>query len=99
MRLNIYWMGKELLIKSPFRGLMMWLGDTPLAPEKSGNVVAASVLAIQQADGPVQLIVPPDGTRSDSAWPLADGGLSQSRRIQESRSVFTLRLCCLVGLP
>ena len=32
--------------------------------DQSTNLVAASVAALQAADGPVQLIVPPEGTRS-----------------------------------
>lgn len=68
LRLNIYWMGKEQLFKPPFRGLMMWLGGIPVAREKSSNVVAASVLAIAQVDGPVQLIVPPEGTRDKTRY-------------------------------
>jgi 1-acyl-sn-glycerol-3-phosphate acyltransferase len=42
----------------------MWLGGIPVQREKSNNLVAASAQAIQVADGPVQLIVPPEGTRS-----------------------------------
>lgn len=68
LRLNVYWMGKEQLFRPPFRGLMMWLGGIPIAREKSSNVVAASVLAIQQVDGPVQLIVPPEGTRDKTRY-------------------------------
>ena len=68
LRLNIYWMGKEQLFKPPFRGLMMWLGGIPVAREKSSNVVAASVQAIAQVDGPVQLIVPPEGTRDKTRY-------------------------------
>ncbi|MBA3057430.1 MAG: lysophospholipid acyltransferase family protein [Gammaproteobacteria bacterium] len=68
LRLNIYWMGKEQLFKPPFRGLMMWLGGIPVAREKSSNVVADSVLAIGQVDGPVQLIVPPEGTRGKTRY-------------------------------
>lgn len=68
LRLNIYWMGKEQLFKPPFRGLMMWLGGISVAREKSSNVVAASVLAIGQVDGPVQLIVPPEGTRNKTRY-------------------------------
>ena len=68
LRLNVYWMGKEQLFKPPLRGLMMWLGGIPVAREKSNNLVAASVLAIQRADGPVQLIVPPEGTRNKTRY-------------------------------
>lgn len=64
LRLNIYWMGKEQIFKPPFRGLMMWLGGIPVRRESSNNLVAASVQAIRDADGPLQLVVPPEGTRS-----------------------------------
>jgi 1-acyl-sn-glycerol-3-phosphate acyltransferase len=64
LRLNIYWMGKEQIFKPPFRGLLMWLGGIPVNRESANNLVAASVLAIQAADGPLQLVVPPEGTRS-----------------------------------
>ena len=64
LRLNVYWMGKEQNFKPPFRGLMMWLGGIPVQREKSNNLVAASAQAISAANGPVQLIVPPEGTRS-----------------------------------
>ena len=64
LRLNIYWMGKEQIFKPPFRGVMMWLGGIPVRRESANNLVAASSQAIQAAEGPVQLIVPPEGTRS-----------------------------------
>nr|WP_315464457.1 lysophospholipid acyltransferase family protein [uncultured Rhodoferax sp.] len=64
LRLHIYWMGKEQIFKPPFRGLMMWLGGIPVRRESANNLVAASVAAIQAADGPLQLVVPPEGTRS-----------------------------------
>ncbi len=68
LRLNIYWMGKEQIFKPPFRGLMMWLGGIPVRREKASNLVAASAEAIIAADGPVQLIVPPEGTRSGTRF-------------------------------
>jgi 1-acyl-sn-glycerol-3-phosphate acyltransferase len=68
LRLNIYWMGKEQIFKPPFRGLMMWLGGIPVNRDKSSNLVAASIEAIQQADGPLQLVVPPEGTRSNTRY-------------------------------
>ncbi|MDE2417063.1 MAG: 1-acyl-sn-glycerol-3-phosphate acyltransferase [Burkholderiales bacterium] len=64
LRLNIYWMGKEQIFRPPFRGLMQWLGGIPVNRQQVSNVVAASVEAIAAADGPLQLIVPPEGTRS-----------------------------------
>ncbi len=68
LRLHIYWMGKEEIFKPPFRGLMMWLGGIPVHREKSTKLVAASVEAINAADGPLQLIVPPEGTRSGTRF-------------------------------
>ena len=68
LRLNIYWMGKESIFKPPFRGLMMWLGGIPVDRSQSNNLVAASADAIRAADGPVQLIVPPEGTRSKTRY-------------------------------
>ena len=68
LRLNIYWMGKTQLFRPPFRGLMMWLGGIPVQRESANNLVAASVAAMQAADGPVQLIVPPEGTRNRARY-------------------------------
>jgi 1-acyl-sn-glycerol-3-phosphate acyltransferase len=68
LRLNVYWMGKESIFKPPFRGLMMWLGGIPVRRDSSNNLVAASIEAIKAADGPLQLIVPPEGTRSKARY-------------------------------
>jgi 1-acyl-sn-glycerol-3-phosphate acyltransferase len=68
LRLNIYWMGKEQIFKPPFRGVMMWLGGIPVNRQSANNLVAASAEAIVAADGPVQLIVPPEGTRSKARY-------------------------------
>jgi len=68
LRLNVYWMGKTSLFKPPFRGLMMWLGGIPVDRGQSNNLVAASSAAIIQAAGPLQLIVPPEGTRSGTRY-------------------------------
>ena len=68
LRLNPYWMGKQSIFKPPFRGLMMWLGGIPVNREQSTNLVAASSQALADADGPLQLIVPPEGTRSKARY-------------------------------
>ncbi|MCJ7800633.1 MAG: lysophospholipid acyltransferase family protein [Polaromonas sp.] len=68
LRLTVYWMGKEQIFRPPFRGLMLWLGGLPVDRDKSGNLVAASVQAIQAAKGPLQLIVPPEGTRGKTRY-------------------------------
>ena len=68
LRLTVYWMGKEQIFRFPFRGLMMWLGGIPVQRETSNNLVAASVEAIKAASGPLQLVVPPEGTRSKTRY-------------------------------
>lgn len=68
LRLNVYWMGKQSIFRPPFRGVMRWLGGIPVNREQSTNLVAASVAAIRAADGPLQLIVPPEGTRSKTRY-------------------------------
>ena len=62
--LNIYWMGKASIFSPPFGALMRWLGGIAVRREQANNLVAASVAALTAADGPVQLVVPPEGTRS-----------------------------------
>jgi len=64
LRLNPYWMGKASIFRAPFGPLMRWLGGIPVDRSQSNNLVAASAAALQAAQGPVQLIVPPEGTRS-----------------------------------
>ncbi|MCX7139652.1 MAG: lysophospholipid acyltransferase family protein [Proteobacteria bacterium] len=64
LRLNVYWMGKSSIFRPPFGALMRWLGGISVRREEAHNLVAASVAALNATDGPVQLIVPPEGTRS-----------------------------------
>lgn len=68
LRLHVYWMGKQSIFSPPFRGLMMWLGGIPVDRERSTNLVAASAEAIRNADRPLQLVVPPEGTRSKERY-------------------------------
>lgn len=68
LRLNPYWMGKHTIFKAPFGPVMRWLGGIAVNREQANNLVAASALAIREADGPVQLIVPPEGTRSKTRY-------------------------------
>ncbi len=82
LRLNIYWMGKQGIFTPPFRGLMMWLGGIAVNREQSTNLVAASAQAIQAADGPVQLAVPPEGTRSRARyWKTGFYYIAQSAQV------------------
>jgi 1-acyl-sn-glycerol-3-phosphate acyltransferase len=68
LRLNIYWMGKASIFRFPFGGLMQWLGGIPVNREQSNNLVAASAQAIVNAEGPVQLVIPPEGTRRKARY-------------------------------
>lgn len=68
LRLNVYWIGKSSIFKPPFRSVMMWLGGIPVDRSQNNNLVAASSAAISQATGPLQLIVPPEGTRSNTRY-------------------------------
>ena len=64
LRANLYWMGKRSIFRPPFGSFMRWLGGIAVNREKSNNLVAASVEAIRAAQGSLQLVVPPEGTRS-----------------------------------
>jgi len=68
LRLNIYWMGKASIFRFPFGGLMRWLGGIAVDRTKSNNLVAASAQAIQTAQGALQLVVSPEGTRAQTHY-------------------------------
>ncbi|HSO43971.1 MAG TPA: lysophospholipid acyltransferase family protein [Rhodoferax sp.] len=68
LRLNIYWMGKASLFRFPFGPVMRWLGGIAVDRARANNLVLASAQAIQEADGALQLIVPPEGTRSKTRY-------------------------------
>ena len=63
LRLNVYWMGKHSLFFFPFGPLMRWLGGIAVDRTSSNTQVSASAAALKAADGQVQLVVPPEGTR------------------------------------
>ena len=63
LRLHIYWMGKASIFRWPFGPVMRWLGGIAVDRSKSNNLVSASAAAITAASGPLQLVVPPEGTR------------------------------------
>jgi len=66
--LNIYWMGKHSIFQWPFRHLMMWLGGIPVNRTRSNNLVEESALALREAATALQLVVPPEGTRSKTRY-------------------------------
>ena len=68
LRLTIHWMGKASIFRFPFGGLMRWLGGIAVDRSKTNNLVAASAAAITRAQGALQLIVPPEGTRSKTRY-------------------------------
>ena len=45
---------------------MGWLGGIAVNREQSSKLVATSAAAIVAANGPLQLIVPPEGRRSEA---------------------------------
>jgi 1-acyl-sn-glycerol-3-phosphate acyltransferase len=61
--LHIRWMGKASLFRFPFGPVMRWLGGMAVRREQSNNLVAASAEALRSAEGALQLVVPPEGTR------------------------------------
>jgi 1-acyl-sn-glycerol-3-phosphate acyltransferase len=63
LHLNLYWVGKASLFRPPFGAVMRWLGGIAVDRSKTNNLVAASAQALREADGPLQLVVPPEGTR------------------------------------
>ena len=63
LRLHLYWMGKSSIFRFPFGGVMRWLGGISVNRAQSTNLVAASAAALKAAQGTVQLVVPPEGTR------------------------------------
>ena len=63
LRLRVYWLGKQSLLWAHFGGVRRWLGGIPVNREQSSNLVASSAQAMRAAKGPMQLIVPPEGTR------------------------------------
>ncbi len=65
--MKIRWLGKASLFRAPFGGPMRWLGGIAVDRARTNNLVAASVEALRQAPGPLQLVVSPEGTRSRTA--------------------------------
>jgi 1-acyl-sn-glycerol-3-phosphate acyltransferase len=63
LRLHLYWTGKSSIFRFPFGGVMRWLGGIAVNRAQSSNLVAASAAALKDAQGTVQLVVPPEGTR------------------------------------
>ena len=63
LKIRVYWMGKASLFPPVLGAIMRWLGGIPVDRSQANNLVANSAQAMRDADGPMQLIVPPEGTR------------------------------------
>ncbi len=61
-RINLYWMGKHTLFKSPFGFLTRFLGGIPINRSASFGMVEQSVQIIKDSSD-VVLAIPPEGTR------------------------------------
>ncbi|WP_180125741.1 lysophospholipid acyltransferase family protein [Rhodoferax sp. BLA1] len=82
LRLNVHWMGKASIFRFPFGGVMRWLGGISVDRSKANNLVAASANAICKASGALQLIVPPEGTRSKTRyWKTGFYHIAQSAQV------------------
>ena len=68
LRLDIYWMGKHTLFRFPFGPLMRWLGGIAVNRAQSTDLVGMSAQALRDATGPIQLVIPPEGTRSKTRY-------------------------------
>ena len=68
LRLHVYWLGKQSIFRPPFAGTMRWLGGIAVDRSRSNNLVEASAQALAAADGPLQLVIPPEGTRSKTRY-------------------------------
>ena len=62
--MHIRWLGKASLFRAPFGPVMRWLGGIAVDRSRSTNLVASSAEALRHADGPLQLVVAPEGTRA-----------------------------------
>ncbi|HEY9094580.1 MAG TPA: lysophospholipid acyltransferase family protein [Hydrogenophaga sp.] len=82
LRLRPRWMGKASIFRRPFGGLMRWLGGIAVDRAQSNNLVESSARAIRDALEPLQLIVPPEGTRSKTRqWKTGFYYIAQSAQV------------------
>jgi 1-acyl-sn-glycerol-3-phosphate acyltransferase len=76
------WMGKASIFRWPFGPLMRWLGGIAVDRSRSNNLVEISAQAIRNASVPLQLIVPPEGTRSKTRhWKTGFYFIAQSAQV------------------
>jgi len=63
LRLHIRWLGKASIFRFPFGGVMRWLGGIPVDRSGPHDLVASAANSLRAATQPMQLVVPPEGTR------------------------------------
>ena len=68
LRLQIYWMGKSSIFSFPFGPIMRWLGGIAVNRSQASNLVDSCAQELVKAEGAVQLVVPPEGTRSHTRY-------------------------------
>jgi 1-acyl-sn-glycerol-3-phosphate acyltransferase len=68
LRLRVHWLGKASLFRWPFGALMRWLGGIPVDRSRNNSLVASAALALVNAKTPVQLVIPPEGTRGKTGF-------------------------------
>ena len=65
LRMDVHWMGKASIFKFPWGPLMRWLGGIAVQRgAQKGKQVEMAVQAVLAAEGPLQLVIAPEGTRS-----------------------------------
>ena len=62
--LQAHWLGKASLFRFPFGGVMRWLGGIGVERSRPGQLVSAAVNCFKASEGPLFLMIPPEGTRS-----------------------------------
>ena len=67
LKMKIYWMGKHVMFRWPFHGLLRWLGGIPIDRSRSHNVVEQSVQTFN-AHEKLIMVIPPEGTRKKVSY-------------------------------
>lgn len=82
LQLRIRWLGKASLFRGPFGPVMRWLGGIPVDRSKSNNAVATAAATIAAAQGPLQLVIAPEGTRGKAGeWKTGFYFIAQQARV------------------
>jgi len=66
-RVNLYWMGKHTLFKSPFGFLTRFIGGIPIDRSAAFGMVEQSIIVLKNSSDMV-LAIPPEGTREKVSY-------------------------------